>query len=180
MIASYSDYKKYINLDSTFYKKPSFIDVLLKNEGYYLWNFVCLLRKVEYHKNTGHKLRYLWYFFRYKRLSSKLHITVYPNTVEPGLKFFHVGSYTHISKTCKIGKNVTILPGVVFGNKSQKLKNQPIEVGDNCYFGLDAKIFGPVKIGNNVIVGANSVVTKDIPDNAVVAGVPAKIIKINE
>lgn len=51
-------------------------------------------------------------------------------------------------------------------------------VGNNCYFGLGAKILGSVKIGNNVIVGANAVVTKDITDNAVVGGIPAKILKI--
>lgn len=50
-------------------------------------------------------------------------------------------------------------------------------MGDNCYFGLDCKIFGSVRIGDNVTVGANAVVTKDIPDNAIVGGVPAKIIK---
>ena len=53
-------------------------------------------------------------------------------------------------------------------------------MGDNCYFGLGVKILGSVKIGNNVTIGANAVVTKDIPDNAVVGGVPAKIIKIKE
>lgn len=56
--------------------------------------------------------------------------------------------------------------------------NTPVVVGVNCYFGLGAKILGAVKIGNNVTVGANAVVTKDIPDNAVVGGIPAKIIKI--
>lgn len=67
---------------------------------------------------------------------------------------------------------------MVFGNKHEKATGEKIIVGDNCYFGLGAKIFGSVRIGNNVTVGANAVVTKDIPDNAVVGGVPAKIIKI--
>lgn len=73
-----------------------------------------------------------------------------------------------------------MLPGVVFGNKSESCDDSHVTVGDNCYFGLGAKIFGSVRIGDNVTVGANAVVTKDIPDNAVVGGVPAKIIKIKE
>ena len=71
-----------------------------------------------------------------------------------------------------------MLPGVVFGNKTEMPDERPVIVGDNCYFGLGAKIIGKVRIGNNVTVGANAVVTKDIPDNVVVGGIPAKIIKI--
>lgn len=71
-----------------------------------------------------------------------------------------------------------MLPGVVFGNKMEEPCNSLVMVGDNCYFGLGCKIFGSIRIGNNVTVGALSVVTHDIPDNAVVAGVPARIIKL--
>ena len=46
-----------------------------------------------------------------------------------------------------------------------------------CFWGLEAKFFGGIAIGNNVIVAPNAVVVKDVPDNCVVAGVPAKIIK---
>ena len=51
-----------------------------------------------------------------------------------------------------------------------------IEIGNNVFVGSNTTILMNVKIGNNVIVGANSVITKDIPDNSVVAGVPARII----
>ena len=70
--------------------------------------------------------------------------------------------------------------GVVFGNKYEQENNNIIIVGDNCYFGLGAKIFGTINIGNNVTVGANSVITKNIPNNAVVGGIPARILKIKE
>ena len=50
-------------------------------------------------------------------------------------------------------------------------------IGDNCYISTGVTILAPVKIGNNVTIGAGAVVTKDIPDNCVVAGVPARIIK---
>ena len=50
-------------------------------------------------------------------------------------------------------------------------------IGDNCIIYPGAKIFGKITIGNNVVIGANAVVNKDVPDNAVVAGVPARIIR---
>lgn len=51
-----------------------------------------------------------------------------------------------------------------------------VQLGDNCYVGSGAKIKPGIKIGNNVIIGMGAVVTKDIPDNSIVAGIPAKII----
>ncbi len=52
-----------------------------------------------------------------------------------------------------------------------------IMIGDNVFIGADAIILPNVKIGSNVVIGAGSVVTRDIPDNVVVAGCPAKVIK---
>ncbi|WP_243303387.1 acyltransferase [Geothrix oryzisoli] len=52
-----------------------------------------------------------------------------------------------------------------------------ISVGNNVYTGLRAMILAGIRIGNRVIIGAGSIVTKDIPDNPVVAGVPARFIK---
>lgn len=51
-----------------------------------------------------------------------------------------------------------------------------IEIGDNVFVGSGTHILYDTKIGNNVIIGTSSVVTKDIPDNSVVAGVPARVI----
>lgn len=52
----------------------------------------------------------------------------------------------------------------------------PIVVKDNCFIGANALIMQNVTIGNNCIVGMGAIVTKDVPDNSVVAGVPAKVI----
>ena len=52
-------------------------------------------------------------------------------------------------------------------------------IGNNVHISAGARILGPVRVGNNVLIGANAVVVKDVPDNCVVAGVPAKIIKEN-
>ena len=51
-----------------------------------------------------------------------------------------------------------------------------IEIGDNVFVGSHSTILGGVKIGNNVIVGGMSLVNRDVPDNSVVAGVPARVI----
>lgn len=53
-------------------------------------------------------------------------------------------------------------------------------IGDNCFLGIRSVIMGGVKLGNNVIVATGAVVTKDVPDNSVVAGVPAKVISTLE
>lgn len=76
-----------------------------------------------------------------------------------------------------IGKNVIIHPGVSIGGTSNKYEVPTI--GDNCIISSGAKVIGPINIGNNCIVGANAVVLTDIPDNCIVVGVPAKIIKRN-
>ena len=161
---------------------PTIKDWLIKNESWYLYQYVRQMRYVEYYQNRGflYKFLFLWHFFLYKRLGFKIHIVIYPGTVGAGFRIYHVGGFTHVGKNVQIGKNCTMLPGVVFGNKTEDEDDRPVVVGDNCYFGLDAKILGPVRIGNNVTIGANSVVTKDVPDNAIVGGVPARIIKIKD
>lgn len=88
----------------------------------------------------------------------------------------------------KLGKNVHITNGVKFLTHDAGIlifKKQyptldltmPIEIGDNVYIGTDVLILPGVKIGNKVIIGAGSVISKDIPDNSVVVGVPGKVIK---
>lgn len=76
-----------------------------------------------------------------------------------------------IGCNCLIGQNVTI------GGKSGWYE-VPV-IGDNVHISAGARVLGPIRIGNNVIIGANAVVVKDVPDNCIVAGIPAKIIKEN-
>ena len=90
--------------------------------------------------------------------------------------FIDHGAGVVVGETAKIGNNVTLYAGVVFGGVSLEQKKRHPTVGDNVVIGTGAKLLGPIKIGDNVRIGANSVVVNDIPSNSVVVGVPGKII----
>jgi serine O-acetyltransferase len=68
----------------------------------------------------------------------------------------------------RTGANLTVATGVLIAGESKG-------IGDNVYFGPGAKLIGNARIGNNVVVGANSVVLTDVPDDMTVIGVPARI-----
>lgn len=74
-----------------------------------------------------------------------------------------------------IGDNVVMRHNVTLGNAHHG--GLPPKIGNNVNIGAGSIILGDIKIGNNVDIGAGSVITKDVPDNVVVAGNPAKIIK---
>ena len=97
-----------------------------------------------------------------------------------GIKFYHFGDVV-VNRNAKIGKNVTIYNGVTIGvnlRPDEKAYSPPV-VGDNVVLCTGAKVIGNVNIGENSVIGANTVVTKDIPPNSVAAGVPAKVLYTN-
>jgi acetyltransferase-like isoleucine patch superfamily enzyme len=64
--------------------------------------------------------------------------------------------------------------------RQQGIYKRDVEVGSNCWIGYGACILRGVRVGDNAIVGTNSVVTRDVPANAVVGGVPAKVIRMRD
>ena len=78
-----------------------------------------------------------------------------------------------INAKVKGGRDIVIESGVVIGEE----KSSCPTLGNHIFIGSGAKIFGGIIIGDNVTIGANAVVNKDVPSDVVVAGIPAKIVR---
>ena len=97
--------------------------------------------------------------------------------------FIDHGMGVVIGETSEIGNNVTIYHNVTLGgispsinsNQQRDIKRHPT-LEDNVVVGSGAQILGPITIGKNSLIGSNSVVTKDVPEKSVMAGIPAKRI----
>jgi serine O-acetyltransferase len=98
-----------------------------------------------------------------------------PCEVEVGRNFIidHFGGIV-ISGYAKFGDNCRIRNGVVVGLRHVEDKRAPI-IGNNVDIGSGAKLLGPIRIGDNVLIGANAVVMIDVPDNSIAVGVPAVV-----
>lgn len=156
--------------------KPG-LDYLLKllygNVNACVFRYLKSLRKYEYYYNVGSVLKY-WYRFYNRRLGLKYNLAIPINAVDYGLYIPHIEGGI-VLNVKSIGKNCKINSGVVVG--SNHSNDEIATIGDNVYLTVGCKVIGDIKIGNNVIVAPNSVVIKDVPDNCVVSGVPAIIIK---
>ncbi len=103
-----------------------------------------------------------------------MNVHVAPFTVGPRFRFFHYGDFIHIGKNAKIGSDFAVNQGVVL----DAVKN--IVIGNHVTLCPGVKVVKDVVIGNNVVVGTMSVVTHNIPDNAVAAGCPARVLRIKK
>lgn len=146
------------------------------SENYHVYRYLKCLRYCEFHYNTNHRIRYILYKIKLGRLGLKYGIRIPINVCGYGLRIMHIaGGGGVLLNASKIGNYCGFNSGVLLGNKDDT-EAKPI-IGDNVAFAPGSKAFGRITIGDNVFVAFNAVVTKDVPSNCVVAGVPAKVIK---
>jgi serine acetyltransferase len=128
--------------------------------------------------NKTPKIIKLWYLFYIKRCDA-FNNASFGTDLNQGAVFKTAPELPHglngiiVHLRARVGSNVVIWQQA---NIVSSGGGTPV-IGDNAKIGAGAKIIGGITLGNNVIVGANAVVTHDIPDNCVVAGVPARVIE---
>jgi len=170
----YSDFYRITDIDGVW----KFLKLLFNHEGftYNFWMRTC------YYLKTKRLLKLFFYPIAkgiLRHYKYKFGIII-PFTTKIGSGFYigHFGQII-VNPNSVIGKNCNISQGVTLGGTNRGNKIGAPVIGDNVYIGPGVKIIGNIKIGNNVAIGGNCVVTKDIPNNAVVVGIPGKVISYN-
>lgn len=115
-------------------------------------------------------------FKHFNRVCFSCDIIAYQVDIPSSLKLPHQGLGVVIHPAVKIGNNCVIYQHVTLGaNGKKEHGNEAPVIGNNVMIGAGAVLLGNIRIGDNAIIAANSVVLNDVPENAMVAGIPAKI-----
>lgn len=163
-----SDLCRYVGIENV--NMRSFIINYFKNGGF-KWSFWFRLRKFSKSRMLKKIAK-----FQHDRFGKKYMLDIPVDTdIGYGLYIGH-GKCVIINPTTKIGNNVNLSQFTTIGSNH----GQAATIGDNVYIGPSVCIVEDVLINDNVKIGAGAVVTKDAPENSTIAGVPAKVIKIND
>ena len=104
-------------------------------------------------------------------------IEIHPGACIGRRVFIDHGMGVVIGETAEVGDDVTLYHGVTLGGTSWNKGKRHPTLGNGVVIGAGAKILGPITVGNGAKIGANAVVVKDVPANAVVVGVPGRIVE---
>lgn len=127
-------------------------------------------------RNLFQFISHAFCYLRFKKLQYNCGVEMNQHMkIGYGLRLPHKGTIIFHPQAV-IGNNCEIMQGVTLGNNILKDIDAVPVIGDEVLICAGAKVIGGVKVNNNVVIGANSVVNMDVPSNSVVAGVPAKVV----
>lgn len=139
-----------------------------------------------FHALIFYRIAHFFYqigFYFLARFISQLGRFMTQIEIHPGAKIgrrlvIDHGTGVVIGETAVIGDDVLIHHGVTLGAKTTEKGDRHPKLGNNIIVGVNAQIIGNIKIGDNAVIGASAVVVKEVKDNEIVAGIPAKVIKM--
>jgi serine O-acetyltransferase len=176
MIRNRADLAAYLEADRIALRRST-VRPFLYDE---VWRFQRLLRRLEYLVNTRahagplHVIRFKFTSFLFHRQSVRCGFEIPPNTFGPGLSIAHRGTII-VHPDVRVGANCRLHVDVIIGTRPGPPPEPVPQVGDNCYIGPGAKIFGDIVLGDNLVVGANAVVNTSFPGgHMTIAGAPAR------
>ena len=115
-----------------------------------------------------------WLMLRHYQIKYGIAVS-YKTRVDSGFFIGHIGGIV-VNRDTVIGRNCNISHQVTLGVSRRGERQGCPVIGDNVYIGPGAKIIGRVVVGDNAAIGANCVVTMDVPENGVVVGIPGRVI----
>ena len=161
------------------------LDFIMKNDTAPKSKLEVLLLYPGLHAVIGHKISNFLYrkdlFFSARLISQMFrfftNIEIHPGAQINGTLFIDHGAGIVIGETAIIGNEVSFYHGVTLGGTGKETGKRHPTIGDGVIIGAGAKLLGSIEIGNNVKIGANSVVLKSIPDGCTVVGTEGRIVK---
>lgn len=112
------------------------------------------------------------------RLGVRFGISIpYTTSVGPGLYIGHHGGIV-VNDEAVIGRNCNLSHDVTIGQSNRGARRGCPQIGDNVYIAPGSRLIGRITVGDHAAIGANAVVTRDVPAHAVVAGIPAEVISM--
>lgn len=171
------------------FKKVEQNEIIIQDVHHFFQLRGCNRKKISDFDRFKHLMKYYPEFvftfqWRTGLLNSRLkRLFNYPNyqckifkstKIEGGLSCFH--PFATVINAKSIGNNFEFRNGLTIGNKNNDNSLLP-SIGNNVTVGANVCIIGHITIGHNVVIGAGSVVVKNVPDNVIVAGNPAKVIR---
>lgn len=178
-ISTKAELKEYIKADLFRYSGQTGKKALRKYKrcsgGFY---FTYAMRQCAFYRDQKFFKHILYPYYKLKknRAGLRFGFDIYEKTeIGKGLHIAHFGTLV-VHADAVLGDNVSLSHGVTIGQTVKNGVARTPVIGNNVYIAPGAKVIGGIKVGNNVAIGANAVVTHDVPDNAVVAGVPARIL----
>lgn len=124
-----------------------------------------------------HNLKFLARFIS-QRSRRRTGIEIHPGAAIGRRLVIDHGMGIVIGETAEVGDDCLIYHGVTLGGTGKDVGKRHPTIGNNVLIGTGAKVLGPIKVGDNSRIAANSVVLKEIPEDSTAVGIPARVVRI--